>query len=200
MAHDTSTGAREAQGAHARFVTRCANRPWTVIGIFLACFFALLASVIALPPTFKNEFTLPGSDTQRATDLLESKFPGQEGDSLRVVIAAPAGEQLDTPARRRAIEAITTESKKIESPTEQPRRSHRTAGRSPRVDESVSPTSSSLRPRSNSTVSRSSTSRMRPGQRVPRPAFRWSSPARQKARRPNRAPQSSWASPSRLSS
>ncbi len=75
---------------------------------------ALIASVVAFPPTFKNEFTLPNSDTQRATDLLETKFAGQEGDSLRVVLAAPSGEKLDTPARRDAIAAIIGDGKKIE--------------------------------------------------------------------------------------
>jgi putative drug exporter of the RND superfamily len=50
-----------------------------------------------------NEFKVPGTDFQKATDLINAKFKGQKGAALRVVLAAPSGERLDTPERQAAI-------------------------------------------------------------------------------------------------
>jgi len=52
----------------------------------------------------RDEFEIPGSDTQRATDLIEAEFASEQGGVLNVVFAAPEGERLDTSERREAIE------------------------------------------------------------------------------------------------
>jgi RND superfamily putative drug exporter len=52
----------------------------------------------------RDEFEIPGSDTQRATDLIESEFSSEQGGVLNVVFAVPPGQRLDTPARKAAIE------------------------------------------------------------------------------------------------
>ena len=54
--------------------------------------------------SLKDEFTIPGSETQKATDLLESQFASEQGAVLNIVFAAPEGERLDTPERKAAIE------------------------------------------------------------------------------------------------
>ena len=54
--------------------------------------------------SLKDEFEIPGSDTQRATDLIESEFASEQGGVLNLVFAAPEGERLDTPERKAAIE------------------------------------------------------------------------------------------------
>ena len=54
------------------------------------------------PPSagsLKDEFEIPGSDTQKATDLIESEFASEQGGVLNLVFAAPEGERLDTPER-----------------------------------------------------------------------------------------------------
>jgi RND superfamily putative drug exporter len=53
--------------------------------------------------SLRDEFTIPGSDTQKATDLIEAEFASEQGGVLNVVFAAPEGERLDTPARKAAI-------------------------------------------------------------------------------------------------
>ena len=53
----------------------------------------------------KDEFEIPGSDTQKATDLIESEFAEEQGGVLNLVFAAPQGERLDTPERKAAVEA-----------------------------------------------------------------------------------------------
>jgi RND superfamily putative drug exporter len=54
--------------------------------------------------SLRDEFEIPGSDAQKATDLLESQFTSEQGSVLNIVFAAPKGERLDTPARKAAIE------------------------------------------------------------------------------------------------
>ena len=58
--------------------------------------------------SLKDEFEIPGSDTQKATDLIESEFAEEQGGVLNLVFAAPAGERLDTPERKAAVEAAIT--------------------------------------------------------------------------------------------
>jgi RND superfamily putative drug exporter len=52
----------------------------------------------------RDKFEIPGSDTQKAVDLIEKEFASEQGGVLNVVFAAPEGERLDTPERRAAIE------------------------------------------------------------------------------------------------
>ena len=53
--------------------------------------------------SLQDEFDIPGSDTQKATDLIEEEFSSEQGGVLNIVFAAPVGQRLDTPARKAAI-------------------------------------------------------------------------------------------------
>ena len=64
----------------------------------------LVLLVVTVGGSLRDEFEIPGSDTQKATDLIESEFASEQGAVLNVVFAAPEGERLDTPERRAAIE------------------------------------------------------------------------------------------------
>ena len=55
---------------------------------------------------FRNDFTLPGAESQKAQDLLTERAPTRAGGSLEVVIRDPGG--LDRPTTRPAIEAMLT--------------------------------------------------------------------------------------------
>ncbi len=52
-----------------------------------------------------TNFTLPGTESQRAVDLLQSKFPAQAGDQDEIVFRAPNGP-IDTPAQRARIQPM----------------------------------------------------------------------------------------------
>ncbi|MFI7382491.1 MMPL family transporter [Streptomyces sp. NPDC049813] len=56
------------------------------------------SSAAPAPPA--DSFSMPGTEAQKAFDLLEQKFPaaGAEGATARVVIRAPQGEKLTDPA------------------------------------------------------------------------------------------------------
>jgi RND superfamily putative drug exporter len=64
----------------------------------------LIVLVSTVGGSLKDEFSIPGSDTQRATDLIEAEFVEEQGGVLNLVFAAPPGERLDTAERKAAIE------------------------------------------------------------------------------------------------
>ena len=57
---------------------------------------------------------MPGTESQRAQDLLHEKFAGAGGASARVVFAAPSGERLTDPDNRAAVMASVSKAKKAE--------------------------------------------------------------------------------------
>jgi putative drug exporter of the RND superfamily len=90
-------------GAQARMAGHFARHPWRVIFSWIGIFVVLIGLNVAFHGTLINDFNLPGTDVQRATDLINAKFPVQKGAALRVVLAAPPGQRLDTPQRKAAI-------------------------------------------------------------------------------------------------
>src|SRR5215218_6118415 len=96
---------RLSTGGLARWMRACASHPWRVVFVWLGILAALIFTVSAFGGSLKDEFEIPGSDTQKATDLIESEFAEEQGGVLNLVFAAPAGERLDTPERKAAVEA-----------------------------------------------------------------------------------------------
>jgi RND superfamily putative drug exporter len=100
---------RMSTGALARWMHACASHPWRVTLAWLGILAMLIVLVVTVGGSLKDEFEIPGSDTQRATDLIESEFASEQGSVLNLVFAAPEGERLDTPERKAAIQkAIET--------------------------------------------------------------------------------------------
>jgi putative drug exporter of the RND superfamily len=95
---------RLSTGALASWMRACATHPWRVVLAWLGIIVALIFLVATVGGSLKDEFEIPGSDTQRATDLIESEFAEEQGGVLNLVFAAPEGERLDTAERKAAIE------------------------------------------------------------------------------------------------
>jgi putative drug exporter of the RND superfamily len=95
---------RLSTGTLARWTRAFATHPWRVIAAWLGIVAGLVVLVGTVGGDLRDEFDIPGSDTQKATDLIESEFASEQGSVLNVVFAAPEGERLDTPARQAAIE------------------------------------------------------------------------------------------------
>jgi RND superfamily putative drug exporter len=93
----------------------CVRRRRTV----LAAWFAVLLGVGVLSSTvggpLSDQFSIPGTESQQAMDLLEQRFPQQSGSSARVVFAVDDG-RLDDPANRTGIEATLAELAALEAP------------------------------------------------------------------------------------
>ena len=95
---------RLSTGGLARWMRWCANHPWRSSSAGSAIIAGLIVLVATVGGSLKDEFEIPGSDTQRATDLIEAEFASEQGSVLNLVFAAPEGERLDTPERKAAIE------------------------------------------------------------------------------------------------
>jgi RND superfamily putative drug exporter len=95
---------RLSTGALARWTRANAAHPWRVIGTWIGIVAVLITLVATVGGSLRDEFDIPGSDTQKATDLIESEFASEQGGVLNVVFAAPEGERLDTPERQAAIQ------------------------------------------------------------------------------------------------
>jgi putative drug exporter of the RND superfamily len=110
---------RLATGALARWTRACATHPWRVVAAWVGIVAVLIVLVGTVGGSLKDEFSIPGSDTQKATDLIEAEFASEQGGVLNLVFAAPEGERLDTPQRKTAIEAAIAKLKTSEfKPTE----------------------------------------------------------------------------------
>ena len=94
---------RLSTGALASWMRACAAHPWRVVGAWVGIIAGMVLLVATVGGQLKDEFEIPGSDTQKATDLIESEFASEQGGVLNVVVAAPQGERLDKPEYRAAI-------------------------------------------------------------------------------------------------
>ncbi|MYS49489.1 MMPL family transporter, partial [Streptomyces sp. SID6013] len=66
------------------------------------------SSVAPAPP--EDSFSMPGTESQKAFDLLDEQFPaaGAEGATARVVIRAPEGGKISDPAGKERVEELVT--------------------------------------------------------------------------------------------
>jgi RND superfamily putative drug exporter len=117
MSHTPAPGAaiEEEQriahtGALARWAGHCARHPWRVVTTWLGVVVVLVVLNVLFHGTLVNEFKVPGTDFQKATDLINAKFGAQKGSALRVVVAAPEGETVSTSERQAAIRTMLHQS------------------------------------------------------------------------------------------
>ncbi|MEU0300140.1 MMPL family transporter [Streptomyces sp. NPDC006175] len=86
------------------------------ISVALAWLALLVVAVIgalSAPTATSSSFSIPGTEAQRAFDLLEERFPGgsADGATARVVFKAPEGEKVTTAANKDEIQGIVGELK-----------------------------------------------------------------------------------------
>jgi RND superfamily putative drug exporter len=99
-------------GALSRLAHACAAHGWRTIAIWVVAVVAVFGASQSLGGSLVDEFSLPGSDTQRATDLLESRFPDRSGDSAQMVLAVDSG-RLDRGAARAALEDALARTREV---------------------------------------------------------------------------------------
>ncbi len=90
----------------------CARRKLVVLGIWFVIFAGLVAWAATLGSETNDNLTLPGTDSQNATDLLTDRFPEQANGTNPVVIAAPSGQKLSDAKYSQAIADATAAFKK----------------------------------------------------------------------------------------
>ncbi len=68
-----------------------AANPWRTLAAWLVAAGCVLALAAGIGGQLVDDYTLPGKDSQRATDLLRERFPERSGTTARVVLHAPDG-------------------------------------------------------------------------------------------------------------
>jgi RND superfamily putative drug exporter len=103
----------------------CVRRRRLVLAIWVVVFIALGAWARSAGPDVNDNLTLPGSDSERASNVLGSRFPSQANGTNPVVLQAPSGHKLtdqqyakpiddtvhalrDDPAVRSAVSPLTS--------------------------------------------------------------------------------------------
>jgi len=74
-----------------------------VLALWIAVLLLLGIGAGALKGKTSDAFSVPGTESQRALNLLAKKFPGTGGATARIVVAAPAGHTLREPQYRKLI-------------------------------------------------------------------------------------------------
>ncbi|MFF0476821.1 MMPL family transporter [Streptomyces sp. NPDC004284] len=86
---------------------RTAFRRRRLVALLWVALLALagVGAATASTPT-SSSFSIPGTEAQRAFDLLEERFPGAgaDGATARVVFKAPEGEKMTDPAHKAVVE------------------------------------------------------------------------------------------------
>ncbi len=85
-----------------------------VLAAWLIVLFAVGASAGAFAKPTSDSFSIPGTESQRAMDLLAERFPDRpNGATTMVVFAAPHGEKLTDPGAKAAVEATVAGLEKV---------------------------------------------------------------------------------------
>ena len=79
------------------------------LGIWIAVLAVVIGCASAFAGKTNDEFTVPGTESQIAQDLLEEKFPEASGATARMVFAAPEGETITDKDNQAAVEASLAE-------------------------------------------------------------------------------------------
>jgi RND superfamily putative drug exporter len=88
-------------GAVARIARWCVDHRGRALIAWVVLLVAVLALSGATGARHTNEFSLPGTQTQRAEDLLNRDFPAQSGDLDQIVFHALSGRMTDQANRAR---------------------------------------------------------------------------------------------------
>jgi uncharacterized membrane protein YdfJ with MMPL/SSD domain len=81
---------------------------------WLAVLALVVASSSMFAGDFSSKFEVPGTESQRAQDLLHEKYPGAGGASARVVYVAPDGKKLTDPDVKASVMDSVTKASKAE--------------------------------------------------------------------------------------
>ncbi|MFI7664752.1 MMPL family transporter [Nocardia sp. NPDC049526] len=82
-----------------------------VVVLWLGVMAALVAGAANAPTAPTDTFSIPGTESQQAFDLLGERFPGTKSDGAqaRIVFVAPRGQQISSEPNKAAVEQIVAD-------------------------------------------------------------------------------------------
>src|SRR5689334_5287245 len=93
-------------------VARSLTAHWVrgLIGLIVVLI-AIFAASAAQSGTAADDFSIPGTESQRAQDLLEAKFPSKAGAESTIVFTSEQGKLTDPQEKATVEQALTAVSK-----------------------------------------------------------------------------------------
>ena len=82
----------------ARLADWSQRHHWLAIVLWLVALVGITAASAAAGDDYRNDFTMPGTESQALLDAYEEHAPEQSGDSITVVLEAPTGIQAEDEA------------------------------------------------------------------------------------------------------
>ncbi|OHV37738.1 MULTISPECIES: MMPL family transporter [Pseudofrankia] len=86
----------------------CFRHRWIVLIAWLVAFIGLGGAARAVGDDYKDAFSLPGTDSQAAYDLLASEFPAASGETASIVLHARSGTLTDPALRTPATSMLAS--------------------------------------------------------------------------------------------
>jgi RND superfamily putative drug exporter len=80
-----------------------------VAALWLVLLLALGGAALAFKGATSSDFTMPGTESQRAIDALKKEFPEASGATGTIVVAAPQGATLAEPRLKAGVQALVQE-------------------------------------------------------------------------------------------
>ncbi len=92
-------------GLLARIGRTTYRHRWATLLGWLMILVAVTALSLVVSKPESNQFTVPGTQSQQAMDLLEQRFPAASGATAQIVFAAPGGATLNDATIKTGVEA-----------------------------------------------------------------------------------------------
>ncbi len=87
----------------------CIRRRFIVLGVWLILAIALIGVSHSMGDNTSDDLSLPGTNSQQATDVLDKSFPNQANGSNPIVFKAPSGKKLTDSNYSNAISQATSD-------------------------------------------------------------------------------------------
>ena len=91
----------------------CFRHRRVVLAVWIVVIAGLAVLAVSVKQPTTDSFTIPGTESQQALNLLDQKFPGTGGAQAQAVFSVPAGQSLTTSAHREAIESTLAQLRKL---------------------------------------------------------------------------------------
>ncbi len=87
----------------------CVRRRWIVVAVWVVLAVVLVGVSHQMGDNTSDDLSLPGTNSQSATDVLNKSFPNQANGSNPIVFKAPSGKQLTDSTYSNAISEATSD-------------------------------------------------------------------------------------------
>lgn len=102
----TPSAAASSSGVFGRLAAWSQRHRWGAVLLWIFVLAIVTIGSQAAGSNYRNDFTLPGTDSQAATDLMKQHHSVQAGDSVQIVLKDPHGIAAREPAVDRMLDQV----------------------------------------------------------------------------------------------